>query len=472
MQELYYESATILAQRIRKRDISVREVMQAHIARIEQVNPAINALTTLRLEQALEDAEAADAALSKGADAGPLFGLPVAHKDSYLTSGLRTTFGSRIHEHHVPARDSAVVARQRSAGAIIVGKTNTPEFNAGSHTFNDIFGATRNPYLLSASAGGSSGGSAAALAAGMVALADGSDMGGSLRNPASFCNVVGLRPSIGRVPMTPSNHPFNTLSVGGPMGRSVADVALLMQVLAGTDPEDPLSLPAATGEFFPLKPRDPKGVRIALSQTLGGLPFEPQVLQLLQVGVTALRDMGCAIEEREPDFEAADMAFETFRALSFATNYGQLNAQQRALLKETIRWNIDIGLALTGAQIAAANQAHGQMFYRMRALLNDFDFLVAPVSQVTPFPLEQEYPTEIAGIAMPDYIRWMRSCSRITVTGHPCISLPCGFTQDGKPIGIQIVGRYRQEAALLSFAQAFEAALPAGERRPACGNQS
>ncbi len=470
MQELYYEPATVLAQRIRRREVSVREIMQAHIARIEHVNPVINALTTLRLEQALAQADMADTTLSKNEDVGLLFGLPAAHKDSYLTSGLRTTFGSRIYEHHVPSRDSAVVARQRSAGAIIIGKTNTPEFNAGSHTFNNIFGATRNPYLLSVSAGGSSGGSAAALAAGMVALADGSDMGGSLRNPASFCNVVGLRPSIGRVPMAPSNHPFNTLSVGGPMGRCVADVALLMQVLAGADPEDPLALPSPPGAFFPLAPRDPKGTRIALSKTLGGLPFEPEVLQSLRVGVAALHDMGCDIEEREPDFDGADMAFETFRAVSFATNYGQFNAQQRALLKETIRWNIDIGLALTGAQIATANRAQGQMFNRMQALLADFDFLVAPVSQVAPFPLEQEYPAQIAGITMPDYIRWMRSCSRITVTGHPCISLPCSFTLDGKPIGIQIVGRYRQEAALLAFAQAFEAALPAGKQRPACGN--
>lgn len=467
MQEIFYQPATVLAQRIRKREMSVREIMQAHLARIEAVNPLVNALITVEPELALKAADDADAILAKGQAHGLLFGLPVAHKDSYLTRGIRTTFGSRIYEHNVPTRDSAVVARQRKAGAIIVGKSNVPEFNAGSHTFNAIFCVTRNPYLTSVSAGGSSGGSAAALASGMVALADGSDMGGSLRNPASFCNVVGLRPSLGRVPMSPSNHPFTLLSVGGPMGRCVADVALLLEVLAGEDAEDPFAVDAPLGSFFPLKPCDPNGLRIAVSSTVGGLPFEPDVLRAVQTGVATIRDMGCEIEEREPDFDGADTAFEVFRALAFATNYGQLDTSQRATIKDTVRWNIDLGLALTGGQIAAAGRAHGQMFNRMQKLLSDFDFLVAPVSQVTPFAVEQEYPMQIAGTEMPDYIRWMRSCSRLTVTGHPCIALPCGFTEEGKPVGIQIVGRYRQEAALLSFARAFEEALPTGKRRPA-----
>jgi len=254
------------------------------------------------------------------------------------------------------------------------------------------------------------------------------------------------------------------------MGRCVDDVALLLDVIAGDSPGDPLAQASPPGAFFPLSPYETQGRRVALSHTLGGLPFEPEVLAALQAGVNALRDMGCEIEEREPDFEGADLAFETFRALAFATNYGQLEPAQRELLKDTVRWNIDLGLSLTGAQVAAASRAHGQMFNRMQMLLRDFDFLVAPVSQVTPFAVEQEYPRRIAGVDMPDYIGWMRSCSRITSTGHPAISLPCSFTDDGRPIGIQIVGRYRQESALLGFARAFEQALPTGRRRPGCGS--
>ena len=466
MNDIYYWNAVELVQAIKRRTLSVREVMQAHADRIEQVNGKINALVSLDLDRALEAANAADIRLARGEQPGPLFGLPVAHKDSYLTKGLRTTFGSRLHKDFIPAEDSAVVARQRAAGAIMVGKSNMPEFGAGSHTFNDVFGITRNPYRLDVSAGGSSGGAAAALASGMVALADGSDMGGSLRNPASFCNVVGLRPSIGRVPMAPGNHPFNVLTTGGPMGRCVADVALLLDVISGSCPQDPLALDSQPGTFFPLAHDYPRGRRIALSPTLGDLPFAPEVRAALQEGVAALQAMGCVVDEKEPDFEGADLAFETFRALAFAANYGQLNAQQLESVKETIRWNIDQGLSLTGAQVADASRAHGRMFTRMQALLQDYDFLIAPVSQVAPFPVDQEYPREIAGVTMPDYICWMRSCSRISVTGHPALSMPCSLTADGRPIGIQIVGRYRQERTLLAFAHAVEQALPIGRWHP------
>lgn len=467
MKEIHYQSATTLARMIRRRHLSVTEVMHAHIARIEQINPQINALVSLQLEQALAEAGDADKQLAKGCRLGPLYGLPIAHKDSFLTRGLRTSFGSKVFEHNIPTQDSAVVAKQRAAGAIIVGKTNLPEFGAGSHTFNSLFGVTRNPYMPSVSAGGSSGGSAAALAAGMVALADGSDMGGSLRNPASFCNVVGLRPSIGRVPMAPGNHPFNLLTVGGPMGRCVADVALLLKVMSGESSGDPLAHAASVDDFYPVGRVEPEHMKIAISRTLGGLPFEPEVLAALDKGIATLQDMQCTLEESEPDFDGADLAFDTFRALAFATNYGQLNTEQRALLKETVRWNIDLGLTLSGQQVAEAGRAHGLMFNRMQRLMQDFDFLVAPVSQVVPFPVEQEYPTCIDGVAMPNYISWMRSCSRITATGHPAISLPCGFTNDGKPIGIQIVGQFQQEHKLLAFAQMFEHALPCGRRRPA-----
>jgi len=465
MNELFYLDAVDMAQAIRRREVSAGEVVRAHIARAEQVNPHINALVSEQFDRALQDAVDADRALASGTEPGPLFGLPVAHKDSYLTRGVRTTFGSLAFKDFVPDRDSAVVARQKAAGAILMGKTNMPEFGAGSHTFNEVFGATRNPYDPRLSAGGSSGGAAAALAAGMVALADGSDMGGSLRNPASFCNVVGLRPSIGCVPMAPTSHPFNTLTTGGPMGRCVADVALLLDVIAGPDPDDPLCA-AGTGSRGPLPRKDPAGTRIALSRDLGGLPFEPAVRQALAEGIGHLQSMGCIVEEDEPDFTEADLAFECLRALTFAANYGPLRAERGELLKDTVRWNIDLGLGLTGADIAQAERAHGRMFSRMAGLLARHDFLVAPVSQVCPFPVEQEYPRSVAGVDMPHYIGWMRSCYRITITGHPAVSVPCGFTPEGLPVGIQIVGRYRAERELLAFAQAFEDASQARRRKP------
>ncbi|RIX79066.1 amidase [Acidovorax cavernicola] len=464
--ELCFLDAVALATAIRKRQLSVHEVISAHIAQCERTNPRVNAIVTPTYEAALQDAEACDVLLAHGHEPGPLFGLPVAHKDSFLTQGVRTTFGSAAYADNVPARDSAVVARQKHAGAIGLGKTNMPEFGAGSHTFNAVFGATRNPYRSDVTAGGSSGGAAAALACGMVALADGSDMGGSLRNPASFCNVVGLRPSIGRVPMAPSAYPFNTLTVGGPMGRSVADVALLLDAIAGHDPEDPLSVARPDHGFGLPALQETRGLRIALSPTLGGLPFEAPVRQALREGVAHLEAMGCHVEEDEPDFSDADFAFETLRALAFATNYGPVRELKGDLLKASVRWNIDLGLALDGKAIAEAERARARMFTRMQALLTRHDFLVAPVSQVVPFDLMQEYPQAIDGEPMPHYIGWMRSCCRLTVTGHPAISLPCSFTPDGLPIGIQIVGRFRQERALLAFARQFEAANPAGRRRP------
>lgn len=466
MEEVCALSATAMAAAIRSRRLSVRELIQAHVDRCQRLNPRINAIVSETFDQALAQADAADAALGRGAQPGSLFGLPVAHKDSYLTAGVRTTFGSKVYADHVPTQDSAVVARQRAAGAILIGKTNMPEFGAGSHTFNTVFGVTRNPHDVRLSAGGSSGGAAAALAAGLVALADGSDMGGSLRNPASFCNVVGLRPSIGRVPMAPSSHAFNTLTVGGPMGRCVDDVALLLDAIAQADAADPLAVPAPAEGYAQLADIDPRGTRIALSPTLGGLPFEPAVAEALQEGVRHLQAMGCTVDEAEPDFTDADFAFETLRALAFATSYGPLRAEHGQAMKDAVRWNIDSGLALDGRSIAEAERARTRLFARMRLLLTTHDFLVAPVSQVLPFPVEQEFPQRIDGVDMPHYIGWMRSCSRVSVTGHPSISLPCSFSADGRPIGIQIVGRYRAERELLAFARQFERANPVGRRLP------
>jgi amidase len=464
--DLCFLSARELLRRIRAKEISAAEVMAAHLARIELVNPQLNAIVTLHADEATADARRADEALARGEELGPLHGLPVAHKDLFVTRGMRTTFGSPIFKDFVPAVDSIIVERQRRAGAISIGKTNVPEFGAGSQTFNTVFGNTRNPYDVSKTCGGSSGGAAVALACGMVPLADGSDFGGSLRNPANFCNVVGLRPSIGRVPQWPSYDAWDTLAVSGPMARTVDDVALFLSVLAGPDARDPIAL-ADGGERFggPLE-RDFSGTRVAWSTDLGGLPVDPAVTAAIVAQRTAFTDLGCELEEASPDLRGAEAAFQTLRGVSFVNHFGDLMDKHPGAFKDTIVWNVGIGRALTGSQVAAAVQLRSQIFTRMHEFMQRFEFLIAPVNQVPPFPVEQPYVTEIAGVKMENYLDWMRSCTAITVTGHPSISVPCGFTPDGLPVGVQIIGRYRDERGLLQFAHAFEQRTQVGLRRP------
>ncbi len=465
--DLYPLSATELLRRMRSKEVSAREVMAAHLARIERVNPALNAIVTLDAGGAMAAAGRADEALARGEWLGPLHGLPVAHKDSFLTRGMRTTFGSPIYSEFIPDLDSIVVERQKRAGAITVGKTNMPEFAAGSQTFNRVFGATRNPYDPARTCGGSSGGAAVALAAGMVALADGSDLGGSLRNPANFCNVVGLRPSIGRVPQWPSQDAWGTLAVAGPMARTVEDVALYLRVLAGPDARDPVALDDDGERFGASLQHDFAGTRVAWSASLGGLPVEPAVTAVLESQRGAFSDIGCDVEEASPDLSGADEVFQTLRGVGFVNAFGTLLDQHPTAFKQTIVWNVQFGRSLTGTQVGEATQLRSQIFTRMHDFMEKYEFLIAPVNQVVPFPIDVEYPTEINGERMNTYLDWMRSCSAITVTGHPAISVPCGFTPDGLPVGVQIIGRYRDELRLLQFAYAFEQRTRTGERRPA-----
>ncbi|WP_337998223.1 amidase [Oleispirillum naphthae] len=457
-------AAEILAD-IRSGRVSARETMEAHLACIAAWNPAVNAIVTLVAEDALRAAAAADAAQARGEPLGPLHGLPVAHKDSFSTKGLRTTFGSRVFADNVPACDSIVVERQRRAGAVTVGKTNLPEFGAGSQTFNALFGATRNPYDLGKTPGGSSGGSAAALACGMVALADGSDMGGSLRNPASFCNVVGLRPAVGRVPQWPAADPFGGLTVAGPMGRTVTDVALLLSVLAGEDPRDPVSLPGDGAAFAQSLERGFRGCRIAFSEDLG-LPVAADVRAATRACVPVFEDIGCIVEAATPDFRGAAESFQALRGLAFASGYGGLLPRCRGVLKDTVVWNIEYGQTLTGSDVAAAGLARAALVQRMRSFMETHEFLVAPVSQVAPFPVEEEYIRNIEGVDMPTYIDWMRSAFYISLSGHPAISVPFGFTPEGLPVGIQIVGRHRDEIGVLRLAYAVERAVGAWRAAP------
>jgi amidase len=360
----------------------------------------------------------------------------------------------------VPDDDALIVARMKEAGAITLGKTNTPEFGAGSHTFNTLFGVTRNPRALDRSAGGSSGGAAAALASGMVCLADGSDLGGSLRNPASFCGVVGLRPSPGRVPSWPELNPWNTMATDGPMGRTVADVALFLSAIAGPDRRCPVSLEDDPGIFAgPLGPASVAGLRIAFSPRLGDLPVDPAVAAVVANAVHRLEAAGASVEPADPPLGGADEAFETFRALAMESSLGEVYDKTPELLKAAIRWNIEQGRRLIGRDVGRADRIRGEIFTGTGRFFERFDVLVTVVSQVPPFPVEWEYPTEVDGVSMSSYIEWMRSCSRITVTSCPALSIPAGTTPEGLPVGIQVVAPYRAERRLLEIGHAIETAL-------------
>jgi amidase len=459
--------AVDMAAQIRAGQLSARDVMQAHLARIEAVNPAVNAIVTLHAEQALAASLAADEAQAHGRPLGPLHGLPVAHKDLIMTRGMRTTYGSRVHADYVPTRSALLVERQQAAGAISIGKTNTPEFGAGSQTFNEVFGATRNPYDLGKTCGGSSGGSAVALATGMVPLADGTDMGGSLRCPANFCNVVGLRPSVGRVPDFPSQNGWGSLSVSGPMARSVADLALHLSVMAGRDARDPLAISEDGAQFRAPLERDMKGKRIAWSMDMGGLPVDPRVVRVLDAQRRVFEDLGCIVEDAYPDMRDAHHIFMTLRAYAFELHYGAVMDRHPGVLKDTIVWNIEAGRKLGAAQLARAVKLRTALFMRMHRFMQTYDFLVTPVNQVPPFDIDQPFITEIAGVKMESYIDWMRSCYTITATTHPALSVPAGFTDDGLPVGLQLIGRHQGELALLQMGHAFEQATLAGRRRPA-----
>jgi amidase len=454
-------SAVELARLIRAKELSSREVVHAYLTRIDEINPRVNAIVTLVAEQAIARAAAADEALARGERIGPLHGLPIAHKDLQPTKGIRTTFGSPIYKDFVPDDDSLLVERVRQAGAIAIGKTNTPEFGAGSQTFNPVFGATLNPYDLTKTCGGSSGGGAVALACDMLPLADGSDMGGSLRNPASFCNVVGLRTSPGRVPVWPAMAPWSPLSVDGPMARSVEDAALLLSAIAGPDDRSPISL-SDRGEIFaaPLG-RDFTGVRVAWWRDLGGLPVDPHVREVVDRQRAIFESLGCIVEQAEPRFAGCDGVFKTLRAMAFLTGVAERVKGRHDEVKETIRWELERGARLTPTEIVRAETIRTELYHRMRRFMEQYEFFVLPVVQVPPFDVTQPYPTAIDGVAMETYIDWMKSCYFISVLGNPAISVPAGFTPQGLPVGLQIVGRHRDDWGVLQIAHAFEeASLP------------
>jgi amidase len=456
-----------LAAQIRSKQVSAREVMCAFLSRINRLNPQLNAIVG-RLDEAdcLRLADAADRQLSSGAAVGPLHGLPTAIKDLESAAGLPFTRGSPIYRDYVATEDTVLVERIRRAGAILIGKTNVPEFGMGSHTYNSVYGATRNPYDRSKSAGGSSGGGAAAIASGMLPFADGGDLGGSLRNPANFNNIVALRPSIGLVPIAPTPIPFVNLSVKGPMARSVSDIAFLLGLMAGADDRDPTCFPSRPDEFAGRLDRDLNGVRVAWSLDLGGLPLDARVRTTLEAQRQTFEDLGCTVEDACPDFGNVDEIFFTLRAWASFNVNGALLQTHRAQLKPEAIWELEHGAKLSGADIARALIDQGQLLERVRKFQERYEFLVCAVSQVPPFEVEETWPRAIDGVAMDTYISWMKSAYWISATCRPAVSVPAGFTDDGLPVGVQIVGRFRADFGVLQLAHAFEQSTQFAKRRP------
>jgi amidase len=458
-------SACALSEAIRARRVSCREVMQATLARIDAINPRHNAIVSLRDGDALlREADERDAQLDRGTSPGWMHGLPQAIKDMAATAGLRTTLGSRLLRDFVPAHDALMVQRMKAAGCIVIGKTNTPEFGLGSHTFNEVFGVTHNAYDVSKSAGGSSGGAAVALATRMLAVADGSDFMGSLRNPAAWNNVFGFRPSQGRVPAWPADDVWVAqLSTVGPMGRTVRDVAQLLDVQAGYDARQPLSLDTRERLADSLEAFDASAVRIAwLGDLSGYLAMEPGILEVCQQGLRRLQSLGCVVEPTRPSFapEAIWEAWLTWRRWLVSGRIAPYLAkpENRELIKPEALWEYDQGSALTGPQMLKASAQRSAFYQQMLSMFERSEFLALPCTQVWPFDAAQRWPASIAGRAMDTYHRWMEVTVYATFAGLPCISVPVSFGPSGLPMGMQIIGRPRGDAAVLKLAHAYEQA--------------
>ena len=464
--ELCFEDAHRLVAMLRARTVSSVEVLQAFLAQIERLNPLVNAVPTLLPQsELLQAARAADRETERGAPLGPLHGLPLAIKDVTKTRGIRTTFGSRIYADFCQQRTSfmwsAAGGRARSSSARPTRRSSAPARRPSTR-------CSARPATHTISRGPAAAAAAARqrrLLAEWFRSRTARDLGGSLRNPASFCNVVGFRPSPGRVPRLEARA-GDTLGVYGPMGRTVRDVACLLAVMAGPDARDPLSLAAPQEDFRRDLDRDFRGTRVAWSATLGGYPVESAVTAVCSAACSTLLELDCELAEAEPDLSGVDEIFQTLRAAGFAAAYREDYVRHRHLMKDTVAWNIERGLALAPADIERASADLAALRVRTAEFFARYDFLVLPVSQVAPFPVEVEWVREIEGVRMETYIDWMATCYAITCTGLPAISIPCGFTAAGLPIGLQIVGAPQRDFAVLQLARAFELATQHARRRP------
>ena len=459
--DLADHSAAEIARLVCTREVSPVEVLDACLKRVEQYNPTINAVVTLN-ERARDDARELERRLVRGETPGPLCGLPVGIKDVTPVAGLRTTFGSPLYKDFVPAADALVVQRLRTAGAVILGKTNTPEFAAGGNTFNEVFGRTRNPWDSTKSAGGSTGGGCAALATGMIALGEGTDLGGSLRIPASFCGVVGIRPSVGLVPTHPSDWVWDTLQVTGPVARTAEDLGLMLQVVAGPSPLAPLAQPTAGRTFFPLPRAIRPGAAVAYCRDIAGIGIDPEIERVCREAAFALRDAGATVEEIPFDLAFGRPTYLALRGLWFvAQMYPRLDKLDR--LGVNVANNVKGGLKFTTQELAAAEAARGRLWHMFRELFERFAYLLTPCMAVPPFPVEQDYPETVAGKKMETYVDWLAPTFVLSLAGLPVASVPCGLDPGGLPVGLQIVGPQLGEEAVLALAAEIQRLRPIGK---------
>lgn len=468
MDEFCWLSARELARMVRAKDVSPVEVLEATLRRIERVNPRINAYCTVTAEPARRQALAAEEAARRGDPLGPLHGVPYSLKDLTPTRAIRTTMGSKIFEHNVPEEDAILVERLRGAGAVLLGKTNTPEFGCKPFTDNRLFGATANPWALARAAGGSSGGAAAAVAAGLGPLAEGSDLAGSIRHPAAWCGVVGFKPSQGRIARFPNVTAWNAMSSNGPIARTVADAALMFSVMAGPDPRDPLALPHTGEDWEALADQvDLRGRRIAWTPDLGGAAaVDPSVASICQGATRVFADRGCAVEEASPEIGNIRDPFVALNAVLRQATAGKYLDQWRDQMDPILVRRIEFGRTLSGADIARAEVERSAYHHRLRRFFERYDLLLCPTTAIAASSLDAPLPKDIGGRAIRDTLDMMILTYAFNFSGYPAISVPCGWTADGLPVGLQIVGGWRQDALVLSAAAGFEAAAPRAERRP------
>ncbi|VIO71087.1 amidase [Bradyrhizobium ivorense] len=453
-QGLVKETACAVVDKLKAGDVTPLELLDVLETRIAAVDGMVNALPTLCFDRAR--AHAKTLMQKPAAERGLLAGLPVPIKDLTNVAGVLTTQGSPIFKDTVPAKSDILVERLEDNGAVIYAKSNTPEFGAGANTFNEVFGFTRNPWDTSRSAAGSSGGAAAALASGTAWLAHGSDMGGSLRNPASFCGIVGLRPSIGRVAHTVAAAVDRNLGVQGPMARNVEDLALLLDAMSGEHPGDPLSLPSPAASFLSAARSGNKPKRIAYSPNLGITPVDPEVKAVTRKAAERFAELGAIVEEAHPDLREAHECFHVLRAFDFAISKAQLLRTKRDLLKPEVIWNIEEGLKLTVEQLERAEAQRVALAARTLEFFDSYDLLLAPATIVPPFPVENRYVAECDGKKFDNYVEWLGIVYAITLACCPALSLPCGFTASGLPVGLQMVAKPRAEAQLLAGARVLE----------------
>ncbi len=464
--DLYRLTARAMVDLLRRGKVSPREAIDAALARIRATDGAVNALPTLCPERAYQAARTLGKGDQDREAPGWLAGLPIAVKDLNDVAGVRTTLGSLVYKDRVPNRSDVMVETLEKRGAIVLAKSNTPEFGAGANTFNEVFGKTRNPWHTAKTAGGSSGGAAAALASGQVWLATGSDLGGSLRVPASFCAVVGLRPSPGRVARAPAKLPFDPLWVEGPMARTVDDLALMLDAMAGPHPEDPLSLPTPSESFQAAAAARRAPKRVAFSRDLGIEPVAGEIATLCERAARRFQDIGVHVDEACPDLKDAPAIFATLRAALFVTLLGPLLETHRDMLKPEVVWNVEQGMKLTADEISRAEHARAALYYRTVEFFRTYDLLLCPAVVVAPFDVDTRFIAEVEGRRFNSYFEWLALTIAITRTACPALSLPCGFTGDGLPVGLQMVAGPRGEAALLSAAAWAEEAFGVAGRLP------